>query len=127
MEFHLVLRANSQQAPLDTPATLMGCSKVKLYGCYRSVHAKLPQRPCMRQDQPSGPGCAGNADNDVFFSSVAVLDTRTWAWSTPRLQVCLPPAPAVRGAGSTKKAVSMACLSFGGGCKKKYLVSRHPM
>lgn len=28
----------------------------------------------------------GNADSDVFFSSVAVLDTLTWAWSTPRLQ-----------------------------------------
>ena len=35
----------------------------------------------------------GNADSDVFFSSVALLDTLTWAWSTPRLQA-RPAAPA---------------------------------
>jgi len=37
-------------------------------------------------DRPRGAARTGNADSDVFFSSVAVLDTRTWAWSTPRLQ-----------------------------------------
>ena len=29
----------------------------------------------------------GNAKQDQFFSSVSILDTLTWQWTTPRLQV----------------------------------------
>lgn len=42
----------------------------------------------------------GDADKDLFFSSVSILDTATWRWSTPKIQaiypqgsapLCLPP------------------------------------
>ena len=29
----------------------------------------------------------GDADKDLFFANVAILDTLTWRWSTPKLQV----------------------------------------
>ena len=29
----------------------------------------------------------GDSDAEVFFSSVALLDTQTWRWSSPKLQV----------------------------------------
>lgn len=29
----------------------------------------------------------GDADRDLFYSSVSVLDTATWRWSTPKIQV----------------------------------------
>ena len=32
----------------------------------------------------------GIPDTNTFFSKVAVLDTHTWTWSYPPLQVCLP-------------------------------------
>ncbi len=32
----------------------------------------------------------GDADKDLFYSSVSVLDTATWRWSTPKIQVIHP-------------------------------------
>ena len=29
----------------------------------------------------------GDADDDMFFSSITLLDTLTWRWSTPKVQV----------------------------------------
>ena len=31
----------------------------------------------------------GDADDDMFYSSIAVLDTYTWHWSTPKIQASL--------------------------------------
>lgn len=31
----------------------------------------------------------GDADKDLFYSGVSVLDTATWTWSSPRIQVLL--------------------------------------
>jgi hypothetical protein len=31
----------------------------------------------------------GDADKDLFYSGVSVLDTATWTWSSPRIQVPL--------------------------------------
>ena len=31
----------------------------------------------------------GDSDKDLFYANVAVLDTLTWQWSTPKLQVWL--------------------------------------
>jgi len=29
----------------------------------------------------------GDSDKDLFYANVAILDTLTWRWSTPKLQV----------------------------------------
>ena len=57
----------------------------------------------------------GIPDTNTFFSTVAVLDTHTWTWSYPTLQVSLPCIsceclPALQ----TQKAVPDAPVCFAG-------------
>ena len=33
----------------------------------------------------------GDSDKDLFYANVAILDTLTWRWSTPKLQVGVLP------------------------------------
>ncbi len=33
----------------------------------------------------------GDSDKDLFYANVAILDTMTWRWSTPKLQVGVLP------------------------------------
>lgn len=46
----------------------------------------------------------GDANRDIFYSSVSILDTVTWRWSTPKIQVRL--------ASALKNPHQNVCLYF---------------